>query len=162
MAQIGFPLMLGHIACFLISLFFLFEQMFITAVAKWLPSLLVITDFWVQSCISGSWTWFPQMPQAWCLRDSPASAPVSGHAMQRASRSSLELLPRHFVHLTHSVFMLAGSLHWTEASKPTFFLKNATAAGFICHWGGCVVVNRVVRLPAPRLLWSASQCPPEQ
>lgn len=43
MAQIGFPLMPWQTACFLISLFFLFEQMFITALAKWLPSSLVVT-----------------------------------------------------------------------------------------------------------------------
>lgn len=69
MAQIGFPLMLEHIACFLISLFFLFEQMFITTTAKWLPSSSVITGFWVQSWISGSWTWFSQIPHAQCRRD---------------------------------------------------------------------------------------------
>lgn len=80
MAQIGFPLMPGHIACFLISLFFLFEQMFITATAKWLPSSLVITGFWAQSWISGSRTWFPQMPSAWCRGDRRRVAPV-GHAM---------------------------------------------------------------------------------
>lgn len=80
MAQIGFPLVPGHIACFLISLFFLFEQMFITATAEWLPSSLAITGFWAQSWISGSRTWFPQMPSAWCCRDRRRVAPV-GHAM---------------------------------------------------------------------------------
>lgn len=147
MAQIGFPLMLGHIACFLISLFFLFEQMFITAIAKGLPSSLVITDFWVQSWISGSRTWFPQMPRAWCRSQCPV--PASDHAMQCVLRSSSELLLKHFVHLNFCVY--ADFLYWTEPLKTMFFFLNATAspAVFICHCDSCVVGNKAVRLLFP-------------
>ena len=137
MAQIGFPLMLGHIACFLISLFFLFEQMFITAIAKWLPSSLVITGFWVQSWISGSWTRFPQMPRARCCRDSQCPAPVSGCAMRCALRSSQELLLKHFVHLDFSFY--ADFLYWTEPLKTMFFLKK-------CHCWPCSFCLSLKRL----------------
>lgn len=152
MAQIGFPLMLGHIACFLISFFFLFEQMFITAIAKWLPSSLAITGFWVQSWISGSWTWFPQTPRAWCHRDSQRPAPASGHAMQRVLHSLYELLLKHLVHLDFCVH--ADFLYWIEPLNPIgFFYKNATAGSvvFVCRCGGCVVGNRAARVPVPCL-----------
>lgn len=65
------------------------------------------------------WTWFPQMPRAWCCRDSQCPAPVSSRAMQRALRSSLELLPKHFARSNFCVY--ADFLHWTEALNPILF-----------------------------------------
>lgn len=155
MAQIGLSLMLRHIVCFLISLLFVFEQMFIAAIAQWIPPSLVRAGFWARSWILRSWTWFPQMSWAWCLRECPA--PVFGctrpHACILLFVGAIgESL------CTSESLCLCWFLNWTETLNQIFclLLLSADLAVFICCCSGCAVGNRSVRLPLLHLLQCTS------